>query len=168
MPGFDELDARIATYELSYRMQSAALEAGGMDQETRGTQRLYGLDQKGRADSALRPQMPARSAARRAAECALCSSTTCPTKTAGTLTPTCMAIMPRGRWTDQPIAALLTDLKQRGLLDSTLVICGSEFGRTPMMQGNNGRQHNAAGFTIWLAGGGVRAGRGSARPTKSA
>ena len=59
---------------------------------------------------------------------------------------------------DQPIAALLTDLKQRGLLDSTLVIWASEFGRTPMMQGNQGRQHNAAGFTIWMAGGGVKAG----------
>ena len=56
------------------------------------------------------------------------------------------------------MAALLADLKQRGLLDSTLVVCGSEFGRTPMMQGGNGRQHNAAGFTVWLAGGGVKPG----------
>jgi uncharacterized protein (DUF1501 family) len=66
--------------------------------------------------------------------------------------------VPRTRWTDQPVAALLVDLKQRGLLDSTLVIWASEFGRTPMMQGNRGRQHNAAGFTIWLAGGGVKHG----------
>jgi uncharacterized protein (DUF1501 family) len=65
---------------------------------------------------------------------------------------------PRARWTDQPVAALLTDLKQRGLLDETLVIWASEFGRTPMMQGNLGRQHNAAGFTIWMAGGGVKPG----------
>jgi uncharacterized protein (DUF1501 family) len=66
--------------------------------------------------------------------------------------------VPRARWTDQPIATLLADLKQRGLLDSTLVVWASEFGRTPMMQGNNGRQHNAAGFTVWMAGGGVRPG----------
>jgi uncharacterized protein (DUF1501 family) len=66
--------------------------------------------------------------------------------------------VPRARWTDQPIAALLADLKQRGLLEETLVIVGSEFGRTPMMQDNRGRQHNAAGFTIFLAGGGVQAG----------
>jgi uncharacterized protein (DUF1501 family) len=66
---------------------------------------------------------------------------------------------PRARWTDQPIAALLGDLKERGLLDSTLVIWASEFGRTPMEQGDNGRQHNAAGFTIWMAGGGVKPGR---------
>src|SRR5436189_2400266 len=62
-------------------------------------------------------------------------------------------------WTDQPVAALLADLKQRGLLESTLVIWASEFGRTPMLKGGSGRQHNAAGFTIWLAGGGVRPGR---------
>ena len=60
--------------------------------------------------------------------------------------------------TDGPIAALLTDLKQRGLLDSTLVIWAGEFGRTPMMQGGNGRNHNPYGFTIWMAGGGVKAG----------
>ena len=60
--------------------------------------------------------------------------------------------------TDQPSAALLADLKERGLLDTTLVIWAGEFGRTPMMQGNNGRNHNPYGFTIWMAGGGVNAG----------
>jgi uncharacterized protein (DUF1501 family) len=65
---------------------------------------------------------------------------------------------PRARWTDEPIAGLLADLKRTGLLDSTLVIWASEFGRTPMEQGNKGRQHNAAGFTCWLAGGGVKRG----------
>ncbi|MDB6154818.1 MAG: hypothetical protein JWL90_3271, partial [Chthoniobacteraceae bacterium] len=65
---------------------------------------------------------------------------------------------PLARQTDQPIAALINDLKQRGLLDETLVVCASEFGRTPMMQGDQGRQHNAAGFTIWMAGGGVQPG----------
>ena len=61
--------------------------------------------------------------------------------------------------TDQPIAALLKDLKQRGLLDSTLVIWGSEFGRLPMSQAGNGRDHNPHGFTMWFAGGGVKGGR---------
>jgi uncharacterized protein (DUF1501 family) len=60
---------------------------------------------------------------------------------------------------DQPVAALLTDLKQRGLLDSTLVIWGGEFGRTPMTEGTTGRDHNPHGFTMWLAGGGVRGGQ---------
>jgi uncharacterized protein (DUF1501 family) len=67
--------------------------------------------------------------------------------------------VPRARWTDRATAALIQDLKQRGLLDSTLVIWASEFGRTPMMQGDHGRQHNAAGFTIWMAGGGVKGGQ---------
>jgi hypothetical protein len=61
--------------------------------------------------------------------------------------------------TDQPIAALLQDLKQRGLLDSTLVIWGSEFGRLPMSQSGNGRDHNPHGFTMWFAGGGSKGGR---------
>jgi hypothetical protein len=66
---------------------------------------------------------------------------------------------PRARWTDQPMAALVADLKQRGLLEETLVICASEFGRTPLAQGaDGGRNHNSAGFTIWLAGGGVKPG----------
>jgi uncharacterized protein (DUF1501 family) len=65
---------------------------------------------------------------------------------------------PRARWTDIGVAGLIADLKQRGLLDSTLVIWASEFGRTPMKQGNLGRQHNAAGFTLWMAGGGIRPG----------
>src|SRR6185436_20156937 len=59
---------------------------------------------------------------------------------------------------DLPIAGLLTDLKQRGLLDDTLVIWGGEFGRTPTVQGNDGRDHNPEGFTMWLAGGGVKGG----------
>src|SRR5437763_12240397 len=62
------------------------------------------------------------------------------------------------RGTDKPVAALLTDLEARGLLDSTLVIWGGEFGRTPMAQGSDGRDHNPFGFTIWLAGGGIKGG----------
>jgi hypothetical protein len=63
------------------------------------------------------------------------------------------------RFTDQPIAALLTDLKSRGLLDSTLVIWGAEFGRLPMSESGNGRDHNPHGFTMWFAGGGVKGGQ---------
>src|SRR5207249_2678972 len=62
------------------------------------------------------------------------------------------------RMTDKPIAGLLQDLKRRGLLESTLVIWGSEFGRTPVSQNGKGRDHNPYGFTIWMAGGGVKAG----------
>jgi uncharacterized protein (DUF1501 family) len=59
---------------------------------------------------------------------------------------------------DQPIAALLADLKQRGMFEDTLVICGGEFGRTPTTEGSNGRDHNPYGFSVWLSGGGVRGG----------
>jgi uncharacterized protein (DUF1501 family) len=62
------------------------------------------------------------------------------------------------RAVDRPIAGLLTDLKQRGLLESTLVIWGGEFGRTPVAQGADGRDHNPFGFSIWLAGGGIKGG----------
>ena len=67
------------------------------------------------------------------------------------ITENCLAV-------DQPIAALLKDLKQRGLLDDTLVIWSGEFGRTPMAQGTNGRDHNPYGFSLWMAGGGVKGG----------
>ena len=69
--------------------------------------------------------------------------------------------------TDQPIAALLKDLKQRGLLDSTLVIWGSEFGRLPMSQSGNGRDHNPHGFTMWFAGGGVEGRAGDRRDRRA-
>ena len=72
------------------------------------------------------------------------------------------------REVDRPIAGLLTDLKQRGLLKDTLVLWGGEFGRTPVTQGKDGRDHNPQGFTMWLAGGGVKGGHSTARPTSSA
>ena len=68
-----------------------------------------------------------------------------------TLPKRCLAV-------DQPIAALLTDLKSRGLLDETLVLWGGEFGRTPTAEGTNGREHHPFGFTMWMAGGGIRGG----------
>ena len=71
--------------------------------------------------------------------------------------------------TDQAAAALIKDLKQRGLLDDTLVIWGGEFGRTPMVQGGtDGRDHHPNAFTMWMAGGGIKPGSGWARPTSSA
>ena len=72
--------------------------------------------------------------------------------------PARRATQNNARAVDQPIAGLLTDLKARGLLDATLVVWGGEFGRTPMAQGTDGRDHNPYGFTIWLAGGGVKGG----------
>ncbi len=156
--GATELDARIATYELAYRMQSAALEVGDFVDEPKYVQQQYGLEHKDQHTQSFgRKCLLARRLVERGvrfvqlydmpdkdgwdAHSKLTSNHT-----------------PRARWTDQPVAGLLADLKQRGLLESTLVIWASEFGRTPMLQGDLGRQHNAAGFTIWMAGGGVRSG----------
>ena len=157
-PGFAELDARIASYELSYRMQSAALEVGNVDTEPDYLRRSYGFEHSDkRTVSFARKCLLSRRLVERGVR--FVQVYDMPDKDGwdahGELVKN---HTPRARWTDQPIAALLSDLKQRGLLDETLVIWASEFGRTPMMQGNNGRQHNAAGFTIWMAGGGVKPG----------
>jgi hypothetical protein len=158
-PGFTELDARIASYELAYRMQSAALEVGGFEQESEDLRRSYGLEHPDERTRAFgRKCLLARRLVERGVR--FVQVYDMPDKDGwdahAKLTDN---HTPRARWTDQPCAALLADLKQRGLLDETLVIWASEFGRTPMMQDNLGRQHNAAGFTIWLAGGGVRPGQ---------
>ncbi|MFM8217306.1 MAG: DUF1501 domain-containing protein, partial [Planctomycetaceae bacterium] len=154
-----ELEARIATYELAYRMQSAAPEAGDLAGETESTQALYGVDDaEPRGASFGRKCLLARRLVERGVR--FVQVYDMPDKDGWDAHADLEANhRPRARWTDRGVAGLITDLRQRGLLESTLVIWASEFGRTPMMQGNNGRQHNAAGFTIWLAGGGVRGGQ---------
>ena len=157
-PGYSELDARIASYELAYRMQSAALEVGDVDAERPALRRSYGLEHADPRTAAFgRKCLLARRLVERGVR--FVQLYDMPDKDGwdahSKLRENHVA---RARWTDQPMAALLADLKQRGLLDTTLVVCASEFGRTPMMQAAEGRQHNSAGFTIWLAGGGVKAG----------
>jgi hypothetical protein len=157
-PGFTELDARIASYELAYRMQSAALEVGDLDSEPDCLRKQYGLEHPDkRTVSFGRKCLLARRLVERGVR--FVQLYDMPDKDGWDAHAKVVDNhTPRARWTDQPIAALLGDLKQRGLLDSTLVIWASEFGRTPMMQGDRGRQHNAAGFTIWMAGGGAKPG----------
>ena len=157
-PGFDELDARMATYELSYRMQSAALEVGDLEQEPARIRRDYGWEHgDGRTRSFARKCLLARRLVERGVR--FVQVYDMPDKDGWDAHAKLVDNhVPRARWVDQPIAALLGDLQQRGMLEETLVICASEFGRTPMMQGDLGRQHNAAGFTVWLAGGGFRPG----------
>jgi hypothetical protein len=157
-PGEAELEARIASYELAYRMQSAALAVGDLETEPAHLRSAYGLEHReARTQNFGRKCLLARRLVEQGVR--FVQVYDMPDKDGwdahDKLTDN---HRPRAVWTDQPIAALLADLKQRGLLETTLVIWASEFGRTPMMQGNAGRQHNAAGFTIWLAGGGVKAG----------
>ena len=150
-----ELSARIAEYELAFRMQAHAPEVVDLSKETEETKKLYGLD-------ARRPPSSARGACSRGgwsnAACGSCNSTAA-TRTAGTRTPTWRSNHGKlCRQSDKPIAGLLTDLKRRGLLKDTLVIWGGEFGRTPMTEGRTGRDHNPHGFSMWLAGGGAKGG----------
>ena len=150
-----ELEARIASYELAYRMQTAAPEATDISGETAQTLALYGLDQARTAANG-RNCLLARRLVERGVRCVQLymgsgSKWDAHSDVDGNHTQYC-------RETDRPIAGLLKDLKQRGLLESTLVIWGGEFGRTPMSESGTGRDHNPYGFTMWMAGGGVKPG----------
>ncbi len=156
-PGDQALDARIKSYELAFRMQTAVPEIIRFDRETEATRRLYGLDQ-----AETKPFGEQLLAARRFVEQGV----------------RFIQIMhgagAAGAWdqhsnlkakhaelamqVDRPVAGLLQDLKQRGLLDETLIVFATEFGRTPGSQGSDGRDHHPHGFSVWLAGGGIRGG----------
>jgi Protein of unknown function (DUF1501) len=155
----DGLEAAIANYELAFRMQSAVPELMRLDGESAATRQLYGLD-----DPYPATQIFARECliARRLVERGVrFIELLCPhvgvdrwDQHSGLKT----GHERNAKAVDQPIAGLLKDLKARGLLDTTLVVWGGEFGRTPMAQGSDGRDHNPYGFTIWLAGGGIKGG----------
>jgi hypothetical protein len=155
----DAVEAAIANYELAFRMQAAVPELMSLAGESAATQRLYGLfDRYPPTQIFARECLIARRLVERGVRFieVLCPSVGADRwdQHAGLKT----GHQNNARAVDQPIAALLTDLKARGLLDSTLVVWGGEFGRTPMAQGTDGRDHNPYGFTIWLAGGGIKGG----------
>jgi hypothetical protein len=153
----DPIESAIANYELAFRMQLAVPELTDLSRETDRTKRLYGLDDP-KTEVFGRQCLIARRMVEKGVRFVelLCQN------------------LGHDRWdqhsnlkkghednaraVDRPIAGLLTDLKQRGLLESTLVIWGGEFGRTPVAQGADGRDHNPFGFSIWLAGGGIKGG----------
>ncbi len=156
-----ELDARIASFELAFRMQQDAPAAFDLEQRTAATSRAYGLDNPvteifGRqclmarrlVEEGVRMVLLFHTKSSVASACQLWDHHT---NVEPGLLDTCAA-------TDKPIAGLLGDLKQRGLLDDTLVVWSGEFGRTPTSEGKTGRGHHPFGFTTWLAGGGVKGG----------
>lgn len=159
MGNHDALESAIANYELAYRMQTAVPSVVDLGGEAAATKALYGLD------AAFEPTRLFAAAcliARRLIERGVrFVELTCP-KVSGDRWDQHSNLREghefNARAVDQPIAALLVDLKQRGLLDQTLVVWAGEFGRTPFAQGADGRDHNPFGFSIWLAGGGVRGG----------
>jgi hypothetical protein len=155
-PQLTELDARIASYELAFRMQADAPEAVDIAQETEETRRLYGMDERETAVFGRNCLLARRLVERGVRFVQLYhgagSKWDAHAKIETNHAENC-------RSSDKPVAGLLKDLKRRGLLESTLVIWGGEFGRTPMSEKGDGRDHNPYGFTMWLAGGGVRGGQ---------
>jgi hypothetical protein len=150
-----ELDARIASFELAARMQLAATDALDVNRESPATHRLYGLDKPVTRAYGARCLM-ARRLVERGVRFVQIFMAGQPWDTHNN-----NAAATRGccEQTDQPAAALLTDLRQRGLLDETLVFWGGEFGRTPGAQNKDGRDHHPYGFSVWLAGGGIKGGQ---------
>jgi len=151
------LQARIKSYELAFRMQTAVPEVINFDDETASTHHLYGLD-----DKVTKPFGMQLLAARRFVErgvrfvqvmhgdgaAGAWDAHSSLKKNHGELT----------KQVDRPVAGLLRDLKRRGMLDETIVVFATEFGRTPGSQGNNGRDHHPFGFSVWMAGGGIKGG----------
>jgi uncharacterized protein (DUF1501 family) len=151
-----ELAARIAAYELAFRMQTHATDVVDLAQETAATKRLYGLDRKETAEFGTRCLLARRMIERGVRFVQVyCGDTNGWDAHSDIEENHCRLCLE----SDQPVAGLLKDLKARGLLESTLVIWGGEFGRTPMSEGTTGRDHNPHGFCMWLAGGGVQGGQ---------
>jgi hypothetical protein len=150
-----ELAARIQSYELAYRMQSAAPGAVDLARESEAIRRLYGLDDPRCSDFGTRCLLARRLVERGVRFVQVYSGDVGGWDAHDNVETNHAAMCAR---TDRPVAGLLTDLKARGLLDSTLVIWGGEFGRMPMSEQGKGRDHNPHGFSVWLAGGGVKGG----------
>ncbi|GAB4144865.1 MAG: DUF1501 domain-containing protein [Planctomycetaceae bacterium] len=150
--------ARIKSYELAFRMQTAVPNIMQFERETQATQKLYGLDQP-----TTRTVGQQCLAARRFVEQGVRFVQIFHGSSGGAGRWDAHANLKKGhsrlcREVDQPVAGLIKDLKQRGLLDETLVVWGTEFGRTPGAQRSNGRDHHPFGFSIWMAGGGIKGG----------
>ncbi|MFM8470412.1 MAG: DUF1501 domain-containing protein [Limisphaerales bacterium] len=147
-----EVEGVIESFELAYKMQSQMPAVLDLNKESTATRQLYGVDDRATDDFGRKCLM-----ARRFIEAGVrfvevgAGNWDHHFNLSGALSRSCGGV-------DKPIAGLLTDLKQRGLLKDTLVIWGGEFGRTPYAQGNDGRDHNNKGFTLWLAGGGAKGG----------
>lgn len=152
----DELQARIKAYEMAFRMQSAAPELVDISQESTHTHRLYGLDQPKTREFGKRCLLARRMIERGVRFVQLYSGDTNGWDAHSDVRKNHGEYCQR---TDLPISGLLSDLKQRGLLDDTLVIWGGEFGRMPMSEQGKGRDHNPWGFSYWLSGAGIRGGR---------
>jgi hypothetical protein len=152
------LEARIEAYELAARMQLSAPEAFDLGSETEATRRLYGLDNNVTAEFGRRCLLARRLIERGVRFVQVWSGAGGPTNNWDNHASIAKELPPMTAATDQPAAALLKDLRARGLLEDTLVLWSTEFGRMPFSQGSEGRDHNGGTFVSWLAGGGVKGG----------
>ncbi len=159
-PGESDLAARLASYGLAARMQLSAKEAFDLSKESDATKRMYGIDQKMTRSYGTRCLIARRLVERGVRFIQIF----CNGQSWDHHGSILKALPDRCREIDQPAAALVRDLKQRGMLDDTLVVWGGEFGRTPMVEASaalgrsKGRDHHPQAFTMWFAGGGVKAG----------
>lgn len=160
-----QVEAAIKNYETAFRMQSTVPDLCDISGETEATRKLYGLDSEDPEKAAYARQcLLARRLVERDVRFIELSCLTKRIGAGGAANPWDQhGDLENGHramsfQVDQPIAGLITDLRQRGLLDETLVVWAGEFGRTPFSQGSNGRDHNPFGFSVWMAGGGVRGG----------
>jgi hypothetical protein len=160
-----QVEAAISNHEIAYKMQAAVPELCDLKGETDATKRLYGLDSPDDQTAAYARQcLLARRLVERGVRFVELSCLTEKIGAGGAANPWDQhGALEKGHaamahQVDQPIAGLLQDLKVRGMLDETLVIWAGEFGRTPFSQGSNGRDHNPFGFSIWMAGGGIKGG----------
>jgi len=158
-PGDAELEARISAYDLAFKMQTEAPAAFDISKEPEAIRELYGIGKKETDDYGRRCLL-----ARRLVERGVRFVTVVAGGGPGDMQWDAHANIEENHLrmamhTDQPVAALIKDLKQRGLLDSTLVVWGGEFGRSPESQGAKGRDHHNLGFSMWMAGGGVKGGQ---------
>ena len=153
----DEFEATIENYELAWRMQMEAPELTDLSKETKSTKRIYGIDEKDTDDFGKQCLLARRMVERgvRFVSINYSDESANPRWDQHSNMPNHAN---HARATDKPVAGLLQDLKARGLLEDTLVWWGGEFGRTPFSQGKDGRDHNPRGFTVFLAGGGIKRG----------
>ncbi|MGH7340683.1 MAG: DUF1501 domain-containing protein, partial [Candidatus Rokuibacteriota bacterium] len=154
-PGELELDARVASFELAARMQLSATDALDLSKESDETRKMYGLGPSKTSSYGRRCLMARRLVERgvRFVQIFMAGQPWDTHNNNAASTRNCC------EKTDLPVGGLLRDLKQRGLLESTLVVWGGEFGRTPGAQGKDGRDHHPYGFSVWLAGGGIKGGQ---------
>jgi hypothetical protein len=155
-PDQTELSARLNSYELAFRMQAEAPDAVDLNGESEATKKLYGLDDKETATMGRLCLLSRRMVERGVRFVQIYHGAGSKWDSHDSIeknhTSLCKSM-------DLPVAGLLKDLKSRGLLDETLVVWGGEFGRTPMSEKGDGRDHNPTGFTMWMAGGGVKGGQ---------